>query len=157
MAESGGFGDAFEFLRLIWAVDHSLQRMSRQLVRKLGVTGPQRLTIRAIGKLQPVTSADLAGLLHLHPSTLTVIVAALEKGGYVVRSPDERDRRRLLLKLTPKGRAIERAGEGTIEAAVQKALDAATKGEVEVSRRLLTRISGVLDREADARSRGRIR
>jgi len=39
-------GDAIDFLRLIWAVDHALQRRSKSMAATLGITGPQRLVIR---------------------------------------------------------------------------------------------------------------
>jgi hypothetical protein len=35
-------GETLEFMRLLWAIDHGLQRRSKQLASTLGVTGPQR-------------------------------------------------------------------------------------------------------------------
>lgn len=60
-------GDAIDFLRLIWAVDHALQRRSKVMAATLGITGPQRLVIRMIGRFPSIHARQLADTLHLHP------------------------------------------------------------------------------------------
>ena len=88
-------GDAIDFLRLIWAVDHALQRRSKSMAATLGITGPQRLVIRIIGRFPSIHAKQLAAILHLHPSSLTGIVKRLERRDLVRRWPDKRDRRAL--------------------------------------------------------------
>jgi len=110
-------------MRLIWAVDHSLQRTSRRMEKTLGVTGPQRVVIRIVGRFPGIPAGDLARYLHLHPSTLTGILARLEKSGVIRRRADPRDGRRSLLGLTDKGRRFDVAAEGTVEAAIARALE----------------------------------
>ena len=44
-------GETVEFLRLVWAVDHALQTTSKRMARSLGVTGPQRLVVRIVGRV----------------------------------------------------------------------------------------------------------
>jgi MarR family transcriptional regulator, organic hydroperoxide resistance regulator len=41
--------NVLQFMQLLWAVDHGLQRASKGMLRRLGVTGPQRLALRLIG------------------------------------------------------------------------------------------------------------
>ena len=96
-------GDAIDFLRLIWAVDHALQRRSKSMAATLGITGPQRLVIRIIGRFPSIHARQLADILHLHPSSLTALLKRLERRDLVRRWPDERDRRRWLLGLTRQG------------------------------------------------------
>jgi DNA-binding MarR family transcriptional regulator len=145
-------GDAIDFLRLIWAVDHALQRCSKSMAANLGVTGPQRLVIRIIGRFPSIHASQLAAILHLHPSSLTAILKRLERRDLVRRWPDERDRRRWLLGLTRKGQALNRETPGTIEAAVQRVLKRTTREQLDVTRVVL----GELTRELDGGGRSRV-
>jgi MarR family 2-MHQ and catechol resistance regulon transcriptional repressor len=54
-----------------------------------------------------MTLNDLAAYLYLDKSTASRVVDALERKGYVVRSPHPRDGRASLLEATPQGRELE--------------------------------------------------
>lgn len=138
-------GDALNLLRLIWAVDHALQRRSKSMEVALGITGPQRLVIRIIGRFPSVHAKQLAETLHLHPSSLTALLKRLERRGLIRRRHDARDRRRLLLGLTRQGRALNRDAPGTIEAAVQRTVDIVPKRDLEGARVTLGLLTRVLD------------
>jgi MarR family transcriptional regulator, organic hydroperoxide resistance regulator len=138
-------GDAIDFLRLVWAVDHALQRRSKAMAATLGITGPQRLVIRIIGRFPSIHARQLAEILHLHPSSLTALLKRLERRDLVRRWPDERDRRRWLLGLTRQGQALNRATPGTIEAAVQRMLDTTTRNDLDVTRAVLGKLARALD------------
>jgi MarR family transcriptional regulator, organic hydroperoxide resistance regulator len=145
-------GDAIDFLRLIWAVDHALQRRSKSMAATLGITGPQRLVIRIIGRFPTIHARQLADILHLHPSSLTALLRRLERRDLVRRWPDERDRRRWLLGLTPQGQALNRETPGTIEAAVQRVLETTPNADLDLTRTVL----GKLARELDGGGRSRV-
>jgi DNA-binding MarR family transcriptional regulator len=63
--------------------------------------------VRALLKLAdgPATLRELARLLSTDPPYTTLIVDALEQRGFVVRTPDPRDRRAKLVTLTESGAA----------------------------------------------------
>lgn len=109
-----------ELIRLMWSVDHELQRVSKRMVARMGLTAPQRLAIRFIGRHPRLTSGTLASLLHLHPGTVTGIVQRLEQMGLVARARGTEDTRRVHLTLTPRGRLIDRRRKGTVEGAVRR-------------------------------------
>jgi DNA-binding MarR family transcriptional regulator len=115
-------GHALGFMRKLWAIDHGLRRLSRQMSRQLGVTGPQRLAIRVIGRSPSATAGEVASELHLHPSTLTGVLARLEGAGLIRRHIDPHDGRRTRLTLTAKGRRVDRSRSGTVEECVESAL-----------------------------------
>ena len=96
-APARALGEVLDFMRLLWALDHALQKRSKQMQAELGITGPQRLVIRIVGRFPGIPAGQLAGILHLHPSTLTGILARLEHRGLITRRSDPRDRRRTLL------------------------------------------------------------
>jgi len=137
-------GDVLEFMRVVWAVDHALQRTSKQMARSLGVTGPQRFVIRIVARFPGIPAGDLARLLHVHPSTLTGILARLERFGLIRRRTDPRDRRRSLLGLTERGRRFDVSTEGTVEAAVERALRGMPPARIQAAREVLKSLAGSL-------------
>jgi DNA-binding MarR family transcriptional regulator len=142
-------GEALELLRLVWAVDHALQRRSRAMAAALGITGPQRLVIRIIGRFPSIHARQLAEILHLHPSSLTALLKRLERRRLIRRRPDERDRRRLLLGLTRQGQVFNRDMRGTIEAALQRTLRSTAARDLDGARIVLGRFARELDRGGD--------
>lgn len=148
-------GDAIDLLRLIWAVDHGLQHRSKSMAAALGITGPQRLVIRIIGRFPGIHAKQLADILHLHPSSLTPLVKRLERRGLIRRQTDQRDRRRWLLGLTRRGQVLNRDTPGTIEEAVQRTLHSTTKHHLDGARTVLGKLARELDdRPRAGRSRG---
>lgn len=147
-------GDAIDFLRLIWSIDHALQRRSKAMAATLGITGPQRLVIRIIGRFPSIHARQLADILHLHPSSLTAVLKRLERRDLVRRWPDERDRRRWLLGLTRQGQALNREGPGIIEAAVQRVLNTTTRDDLDGTRAVLSKLARELDGGGRSRASG---
>jgi DNA-binding MarR family transcriptional regulator len=107
----------------------------------LGVTGPQRLVIRIVGRFPGILAGQLAKLLHLHPSTLTGVLQRLEEQGLLLRHADPGDARRSMLRLTRKGRSFDVAAEGTVEECVAKTLQRARPEQLAVARQLLLEIA----------------
>lgn len=112
--------DPLEFMRLLWALDHALQSRSKRMHLELGITGPQRLVIRAVGRRPGISAGALADLLHLHPSTLTGVLGRLVGQRLLSRSHDPADSRRALFHLTARGRKLNRVDAGTVEGAVRR-------------------------------------
>lgn len=112
-----------DFMRLMWSVDHELQRVSKRMMGRLGLTAPQRLAVRVIGQQPGLTLGALAQMLHLHPGTVTGIVRRLEVAGLVTRTRGQDDTRRVHLTLTANGQRVNRRRKGTVEAAVRRGLD----------------------------------
>lgn len=139
-------GSALEFLRLLWALDHGLHRSSKRMLRAVGVTGPQRLALRIIGRFPGITAGGLARIILLHPSTLSGVLARLESGGFVERRGDPGDGRLALFVLTEKGRAVDRHTAGTIEAAVESALARIPAASLAITREVLTTLAETLER-----------
>jgi DNA-binding HxlR family transcriptional regulator len=132
-------------MRLMWAVDHALQRMSKQMNRSIGLTGPQRLVVRLLGRNPGLSAGQLAAELHLDPSTLTGILQRLEGRRLVQREKDPTDARRLRLSLTPKGQTFDGPTPGTIEAALTRAMESHGPRDVKAARNLLSAIARELD------------
>jgi DNA-binding MarR family transcriptional regulator len=137
-----------EFMRLLWAIDHELQRLSKRMRRTLGVTGPQRLAIRTIERLPDGPAQEVARALHLHKSTITGILQRLEQQGFVSRTTDPGDARRIQLRLTAKGRRITAAKGATIEQAVRRGLARASREKLAAARDVLKEVAAALEKSA---------
>ncbi|MFT3773055.1 MAG: MarR family transcriptional regulator [Minicystis sp.] len=144
MAEDVGLGEVIEFMRLLWAVDHGLEASSKQMDTQLGVTGPQRLVIRIVGKHPGISAGQLAEILHVHPSTLTGVLGRLAERGLVTRKVDPTDARRALFSLTANGRKLDEVKTGTIESKVRRALSKLPAREVASARKVLSALADAL-------------
>ena len=111
-----------QFMRALWELVHALQKASKRMTARLGITGPQRLVLRVIGLAPGISAGGLAKVLHLHPSTLTGVLQRLETQGFVSRVPHAIDARRAVLRLTPQGQRLNVATDGTVEAAARATL-----------------------------------
>jgi DNA-binding MarR family transcriptional regulator len=136
-----------EFMRLMWAVDHELQSVSKRMVARLGLTAPQRLAVRFIGREPGLTPGVLAGLLHLDPGTVTGIIMRLESAGLVTRVRAEGDTRRMHLTLSAAGQRLNRRRKGTVEAAVQRTLDTLRAADLAAASRVLRALASNLAAE----------
>lgn len=143
--ETPPLGEALEFLRLVWGVHHALERRSKRMEASLGVTGPQRLVLRIVGRFPGIPAGRLARILHVHPSTLTGVLRRLERRGLIERRPDPRDARRRSLGLTARGREIDLRSEGTVEAAVRRILASTPRAQVQSTARVLASLARALD------------
>jgi len=142
-------GDALEFLERVWRVNHALQRVSNRMSRDLGLTGPQRLVVRCVGRYPGLTASQLAAILHLDRGSVSAALSRLEERGLLDRRTDPLDRRRVTLGLTAKGRDLDRPTEHTIEAAVEHLLQITAEADLETTGRVLASLAVVLEAEAD--------
>jgi DNA-binding MarR family transcriptional regulator len=147
----GPLGKVLDFMRLIWAVDHGLQSLSKKMHASLGLTGPQRVTLRVLGRRPGVTAGDLAGILQVHPSTLTGVLHRLEGRGLVRRTRDPEDGRRALLELTPRGRKLDVPSPGTVESVVARVLSGIPPARIRTAAELLATVAAALLEESAPR------
>ena len=150
-------GPALDFLRRLWRLNHALEKLSSSMDRRLGVTAQQRLLIRCVGKYPGVTAGQLAGLLHIDPGTASATLKRLEEKRMVERRRDPRDKRRIALGLTARGRQADRPTEGTVEEAAELMLDEITPREAVCVMATLERFTSLLEanegRHAPSRKR----
>jgi DNA-binding MarR family transcriptional regulator len=67
------------------------------------ITGPQLGCLLAAKEQGPLTSARLAKIVYLSPSTVVGIIDRLEEKGLVTRQRDSKDRRLVYISITPSG------------------------------------------------------
>ena len=153
--------DVLQFMQLLWAVVHGLEKTSKRMSHEIALTGPQRLVLRVAGLLPGLSAGDLAAILRLHPSTVTGILQRLVTQRLLVRIDDPRDRRRAVLRLTPRGARANAVIRGTVEATIAKALEDVSDRDRSATRRVLEQLANHLKpptsrRHAPKTSRARL-
>lgn len=141
-------GEVLEFMRALWAVNHALETTSRRMRRQLGVSGPERMVVRLVGRYPGISAGELARILHVHPSTLTGLLQRLVRRGMLRRTADADDGRRALFTLAAKGAAIDHVRSGTVEAAVKAALASLAPRDARVAAAVLEHLHRTLDGRA---------
>lgn len=147
--KSTRLGEVLDFMKLLWSVDHGLQSTSKRMEAKMGVTGPQRLVIRIVGRYPGISAGELADIMRLHPSTLTGVLKRLKDRGLIERRADPNDGRRALLCLTPRGRELDSIRAGTVEAAVRQALKSMPRRKLEAAQDVLAAVAEALQPHDD--------
>jgi DNA-binding MarR family transcriptional regulator len=85
--------------RIMRAVDVK----SHRLAQKEGVTRPQLMNLRYIGRNTGANATELARRFHLSPSTVVGILDRLESKGYIERARETTDRRVVNISITRAG------------------------------------------------------
>ncbi len=147
--DGADLGPVLEFMKQLWAVDHGLQTISKRLESQHGITGPQRLVVRIVGRTPGISAGALAQILRMHPSTLTGILRRLETRGVITRKSDPNDARRALFMLTARGRKVDLLKTGTVESAVRRVL-AKQPSEASVAQKLLAALAFELESDSTA-------
>ena len=78
-------------------------RRLRQSAGNGELTTPEQSTLSRLERGGPVSASDLARAEQVTPQAVGPLVAALEERGLVMRSPDPKDGRRVLLSVTEPG------------------------------------------------------
>lgn len=78
----------------------------RDRIGPLGVVPGQFAQLRALYELDGLTQAELCARVQVEQPTMASTLARMERDGLIKRVPDPSDRRRSLVMLTPRARAI---------------------------------------------------
>lgn len=82
-------------------------RLHKPFLEPLGLTFPQYLVMLDLVDGAPVSVGALGARLGMDTGTITPLVKRLEAAGFVTRTRDPKDERRVLVDLTKHGRELE--------------------------------------------------
>jgi len=105
----------------LYAATNAITRAYRPLLRELGLTYPQYLTLMVLWQYRTGTVSELAQHLDLPAHAMTPLLQRLEQAGLIVRRRSPIDSRAVLIELTSVGVELE-----TSAAAVQHTFKCAT-------------------------------
>ena len=113
----------------LYATSLAMTRLYQPLLAELGLTYPQYLVLLALWERDDVTVSALGERLGLDSGTLTPLLKRLAAAGHVQRVRDAADERRVRIRLTAPGRALQaraRAIHGCLLAATGCSLEEVT-------------------------------
>ena len=106
--------DRSEWLKLdhqlcfaLYSASLAMTKLYKPLLDPLGLTYPQYLVMLVLWEADGLTVSQVGERLALDSGTLTPLLKRLEAQGLLQRLRDSADERRVLLQLTPTGRALK--------------------------------------------------
>lgn len=118
-----------DILRSLRRIMRAVDLYSRRLVTDHGVSGPQLLCLRQLGSHGPMWTGQLAAAMSLSAATVCGILDRLEARELVARERQTDDKRRVLVRLTAKGRRTAGKAPPSLEHGFLKQLDALPIGK----------------------------
>src|SRR3954470_7127510 len=91
----------------LYRAANRMARMHKPFLEPLGLTFPQYLVILDLLDGAPLSVGAPGARLDMDTGTITPLVKRLEGAGFVTRTRDPADERRVLVALTPRSRALE--------------------------------------------------
>jgi DNA-binding MarR family transcriptional regulator len=118
----------------LYAATNLLQRAYRPVLEPLGLTYSQYLVMLLLWEHDPASVGGLGERLHLDTATMTPLLKRMEQSGFVSRTRDPQDERRVLITLTPKGRQLrEQALHVPVTLSTQLGIDPASLDSLRVA------------------------
>ena len=112
-AHNGGQGDKNppEVLKLTRRMTVLFRERLEELLKPLGVTSAQLQLLAALTKEPGTSGAHLSRYCQVTPQTTHALLAAVERRGWVSRTPHPENARVLLATLTPEGERVFSKGK----------------------------------------------
>ncbi|MCY1034279.1 MarR family transcriptional regulator [Corallococcus sp. BB11-1] len=90
----------------LYGAANRMARLHKPFLEPLGLTFPQYLVILELLNGAPLAVGELGTRLGMDTGTITPLVKRLESAGFVARTRDRTDERRVLVDLTAHGRGL---------------------------------------------------
>lgn len=87
----------------VYACAREITKLYHPLLKELGLTYTQYVTLLALWEQDQVTVKQLGFKLYLDSGTLTPLLKKLESMGLISRIRDKKDERSVIITLTPQG------------------------------------------------------
>jgi DNA-binding MarR family transcriptional regulator len=116
---------------------------------RLGLSAADHKALEIVMRDGPLTASDLARRTRLTPSSTTSLIDRLEHAGYVQRTPDPNDRRRVLLTATINENPTIAPAYADLAAEMATMMRQFTNREQQIIHRYVTDTIAVLRRQTD--------
>ena len=98
----------------VYSVAHAFNRTYKPLLDRFGLTYPQYIVLLALWQNDGITVKMLGAELGLDSGTLSPLLKRLESAGFVDRTRDKSDERKVVVRLTDKGRMLKSEAFGIL-------------------------------------------
>jgi len=117
------------------------RRLTKELARRVQLTGPQLTVIKILETLGDISLSELSDRIRAQNSTVTGIIDRMEREGLVVRARSTEDRRVVHIRLTEKGAKLAREIPVEPMEIFRSALESLSAQEVRDLLRILLKIA----------------
>jgi len=126
-------------------ITRAIDLHSRYLANTFGLTGPQLVCLRILGRYDQLTPTELAKHVSLSQATVTGIVDRLATRQLLVRERSTTDRRHVTVTITDAGRALLTDAPSALQEKFARRLKQLSAEEQEIIRLTLTKIVRMMD------------
>jgi DNA-binding MarR family transcriptional regulator len=129
-----------ELLHILSETTKYIHQRSYHKMNNTHVYPGQPKLLSLIKANEGITQKDLAEKNMCTPATITGMLNKLEANHYVIRVPDESDKRVLRVYLTPEGRFLAEHAESHMKALIEKLFEGFTEEELHTLIKLTNKI-----------------
>jgi DNA-binding MarR family transcriptional regulator len=123
-------------------------KMDDAFGRMVGINTTDQRCLDLVDVHGGMTAGELAEAASLSPGAVTTVLDRLERMGFVTRTRDENDRRRVIVEMTDKARKLAGAVYGPIAAYAAEYIETLSDEEIAVINRFLEAAIEVNERRA---------
>jgi DNA-binding MarR family transcriptional regulator len=127
--QSPGGSEPADFQTAFWSAKHALALASATAFARHGVHEGQQFVLRTLWRDDGLSPGEVARRLGLATPTITRAATRMEAAGLLRREPHPDDRRVVRLRLTDRGRALEKVIDAEMEQLTDRALASLTAAE----------------------------
>jgi DNA-binding MarR family transcriptional regulator len=124
-----GASEPADFQTAFWSAKHALAHASATAFARHGVHEGQQFVLRTLWREDGLSPGEVARRLGLATPTITRAATRMEAAGLLRREPHPGDRRVVRLRLTDRGRALEKAIDAEMSQLTERALASLTAAE----------------------------
>jgi len=121
-----------ETMAAMRAFQIAVDEVDEQVARRAKINRTDLRCLDVLTRSEPMSAGALSELTGLTTGGMTVVVDRLESGGFVKRIPDPDDRRRVLVKATPKAKRLIDRLYGDLGRVARERLEAMPAADIRV-------------------------
>jgi DNA-binding MarR family transcriptional regulator len=121
-----------ETMAAMRAFQIAVDEVDEQVARRAKINRTDLRCLDVLTRGEPMSAGALSELTGLTTGGMTVVVDRLESGGFVKRIPDHDDRRRVLVKATPKAKRLIDRLYGDLGRVARERLEAMPAADIRV-------------------------
>jgi DNA-binding MarR family transcriptional regulator len=131
---------------LVRDAHRAFQRLLEKRIAPYGVTRGQWYFLRVLWTQDGLSQRELSARVGMMEPTTVIALRSMEKAGLIRRARDVEDKRKAQVWLTPKAKRMRAELLKVARGITDVAEDGISRGELELTRRVLARMTTNLDR-----------
>jgi Transcriptional regulators len=147
--------DLTDVIDSIRSIIRTLRVSGREAEQKLGISSAQLFILQALRDTPDLSINELADLTFTHQSSVSMVVARLADGNLVTRGGAVDDGRKVVVSLTPAGRAMLKRSPDAGQAKLVRALGALPRSSLATLADNLSALTAMVESQASEASRAR--